>query len=218
MGIELTDWTPRQRPDLDRLEGRFVSLVPFDPDQHLAGLFAAIGGGENDDLYDFMPLGPFSEPSGLAKILADSAAEWRTLVLLKAGNDEVLGMMSFMRIRPQHGSIEIGAVTFGKKMQRTPAGTEAHFLALKYAFEDLGYRRYEWKCHASNAKSMRAARRLGFTFEGIFRKDMVLRGTNRDTAWLSIVDDEWPARKRAFEEWLAPENFDDNGQQIRPLA
>ena len=130
----------------------------------------------------------------------------------------MLGMASYMRIRPEHGSAEVGFVCFSKAMQRTPAATEAMYLMARHLFDDLGYRRYEWKCDNANEKSRRAAERLGFAFEGVFRQDMVMKGRNRDTAWYSMLDTEWPAAKAAFEAWLAPENFDGEGRQRNKLA
>ncbi len=123
-----------------------------------------------------------------------------------------------MRITPEHGVIEIGHIWFGTALQRTPAATEAIYLLARHAFDDLGYRRFEWKCNAQNAPSCRAAERFGFTFEGIFRQHQIVKGRNRDTAWYSIVDGEWPAVGAGFERWLAPENFDDDGRQRRSLA
>lgn len=123
-----------------------------------------------------------------------------------------------MRITPAHGVIEVGNILFSPALQRTRAATEAMYLMARHVFEDLGYRRYEWKCNAENAPSRRAALRFGFTFEGIFRQHMVVKGHNRDTAWFAMLDHEWPGRKRAFEAWLQPENFDDDGHQQRTLA
>jgi RimJ/RimL family protein N-acetyltransferase len=127
-------------------------------------------------------------------------------------------MASYMRIRPEAGSAEVGSVVFSKALQRTAAATEAIFLMARHLFEDRGYRRFEWKCDNQNAASVRAARRFGFTAEGVFRQDMVVKGRNRDTAWFSILDGEWPRIRSAFEQWLAPENFDPAGQQRRSLA
>jgi RimJ/RimL family protein N-acetyltransferase len=123
-----------------------------------------------------------------------------------------------MEIRPEMRVIEVGNIVYGPSLQRTPLATEAQYLLARYVFETLGYRRYEWKCNALNAPSRRAALRLGFSFEGIFRAHMIVKGRNRDTAWYSMLDSEWPARRRAFERWLAPENFDAQGRQRKSLA
>ena len=128
------------------------------------------------------------------------------------------GMVSYMRARPEHGSVEIGCVAFGHRLQRTAAATEAVYLMAKHAFDDLGYRRFEWKCDNTNEASKRAALRFGFTYEGLFRQDMVRKGANRDTAWFSIIDKEWPKVRTGFERWLDPANFSATGLQIRPLT
>jgi RimJ/RimL family protein N-acetyltransferase len=128
------------------------------------------------------------------------------------------GMASYLRITPEHGAIEIGHIWFGSTLKRTPAATEAIYLLARHVFDDLGYRRLEWKCNALNAPSRRAADRFGFTFEGVFRKQQVVKGRNRDTAWYAIVDDDWPPIRAAFEAWLAPGNFDASGRQRRALA
>ncbi|VAW07153.1 Acetyltransferase, GNAT family, partial [hydrothermal vent metagenome] len=129
----------------------------------------------------------------------------------------VLGMASYMRIRPEAGSVEIGCIVFSGALQKTPAATEAMYLMARHIFDDLGYRRYEWKCNDENAASKSAAERLGFQFEGVFRQDMVVKGENRDTAWFSVLDSEWPEVKAGLNAWLAPENFDADGRQRRSL-
>ena len=156
--------------------------------------------------------------------MVESLQRWResekavlfAIVPLETG--AASGWASFMRIKPQHGVIEVGNVLFSPGLQRSRAATEAMYLMASHVFDDLGYRRYEWKCNAENEASRRAAARLGFTFEGIFRQHMVSRGRNRNTAWFSMLDHEWPARKRAFEAWLDPANFDDSGRQKRSLS
>ncbi|MNP21021.1 ribosomal-protein-L7/L12-serine acetyltransferase [compost metagenome] len=137
--------------------------------------------------------------------------------MIDQASGRAVGILSYLRIAPKDGCIEIGHIAFGKAMQRTPGSTEAVWLLARYAFDDLGYRRLEWKCNARNARSMRAAERLGFTHEGLFRQHMVVKGENRDTAWFAIIDGEWPARRAAFERWLTVDNFDDEGRQKRRL-
>ena len=214
---EYESWKSCAPPALASINGRYVSIVPFDADKHGASLFASIGGPENDDLWRYIPFPPPESAEQLAAILtlmAQSAQQkWQTHILLDPQTQEVLGMASYMRIRPEHGSAEVGCIVFSKKLQRTPAATEAMYLMAKHLFDDLGYRRYEWKCNDNNAASKRAAVRLGFTFEGVFRNDMIVKGENRDTAWFSITDAEWPRVKAAFEVWLAPENFTDGEQK-----
>jgi RimJ/RimL family protein N-acetyltransferase len=142
---------------------------------------------------------------------------WQPMIFRGRDSNKVLGTASYMRIRPEAGSAEVGCVVFSKALQRTPAATEAMFLMARHVFDDLGYRRYEWKCDNENAASKNAASRFGFSAEGVFRQDMVVKGKNRDTAWYSIIDDEWPTTRSAFEGWLAPENFDSSGLQRRSL-
>jgi RimJ/RimL family protein N-acetyltransferase len=137
--------------------------------------------------------------------------------VIDKASGKVAGRQALMRIDPAHGAIEIGNIYWGPLISRKPAATEAQFLFMQYVFDELGYRRYEWKCNDNNAPSKRAAERFGFQFEGTFRQHMVTKGNNRDTAWFSIIDSEWPALKQAYQAWLAPTNFDSDGQQIRRL-
>ena len=201
------------------MHGRYVRLAParFPEDQN--ALFAAIGGPRDADLWRHIPFGPFAnaEEFGAAMARANEQNGWRTM-LISAPTGAVTGMASYMRIRPSAGSIEVGCIVFSKALQRIPAATEAMYLMARHIFDDLGYRRYEWKCNNENEASKSAAVRLGFSFEGVFRQDMVMKGRNRDTAWFSMLDSEWPQAKAAFETWLAAENFDETGSQQRSLA
>lgn len=217
---ETLDWQPRRAPDLSPQKGRFVRIDPLDPERDGAELFASIAGPGNDALWRYIPFGPPETPESLMAVLALMAEGqgWQTHVFRSADTGQTLGMASYMRIRPEAGSVEVGCVVFSKALQRTPAATEAMFSMARHVFEDLGYRRFEWKCDDANAASRKAARRLGFTPEGVFRQDMVVKGRNRDTAWFSMVDGEWPRLGAAFEQWLAPANFDAAGQQRRSLA
>ena len=155
--------------------------------------------------------------------MMDALERWRQaesavlLAIVPAETGLAAGWASYMRIKPAHGVIEVGNVLFSPSLQRTRAATEAMYLMAGHAFDRLGYRRYEWKCNAGNLPSRRAAARVGFTFEGIFRQHMVVKGRSRDTAWFAMLDHEWPARKRAFEAWLDPANFDENGKQLKSL-
>ena len=219
MAADFSDWTPRPRPGLVPLQGASVRLEPLDWPRHGDSLFAAVGGAANQEIWRYMPFGPFPDPQGLRVTLEyGHEVEGREiLAILDAQSARVLGTASFMRIRETHGSAEIGCVAFGKDLKRTRAATEAFALMARHLFDDLGYRRFEWKCHDHNDASKRAASRFGFSFEGVFRQDMVMKGENRDTAWFSIVDREWPGIKAAFATWLAPANFDAEGRQIRRL-
>jgi RimJ/RimL family protein N-acetyltransferase len=215
---DLSNWTTKPTPGEMDLAGTRVRLEPLAWEEHGAGLFAAVGGQGNAGIWDWMPMGPMLEPNALRDFLARMrpAEGWRTMVIRHAASGGILGMASYMRIRQAHGSAEIGCVAFGPKLRRTAAATEALALMAAHIFE-LGYRRYEWKCNSRNAASNRAAERLGFRFEGIFRNDMVTKGMSRDTAWYSILDTEWPALDAALRQWLAPENFAPDGTQIRTL-
>ena len=174
----------------------------------------------HDEVWTWLGDGPYARAEDLAAALAakETGAAARFFAILPASSSVAAGYASLMRMDPANGVIEVGNVMFSPGLQRTPAATETMYLMARYVFEELGYRRYEWKCNALNLPSRRAAERLGFTFEGIFRQHMVIKGQNRDTAWFSMLDSEWPARKAAFEAWLAPENFDAEGRQKKPLA
>jgi RimJ/RimL family protein N-acetyltransferase len=216
---DFSTWTKRGTPGLTPLEGRRVRLEPFNWTQHGEGLFTAVGGEANAGVWEWMPVGPFLEAESLHRLLAAmrEAEGWRTLVIRDRQSGEILGMASFMRIREAHGSAEIGCVAFGPKLKRTRHATEAQALMASHLFDELGYRRYEWKCNIENAASKRAAERFGYVFEGVFRNDMVTKGRSRDTAWYSITDREWPRLKLALDQWLADANFATDGAQIRTL-
>lgn len=213
------NWTARPAPALSKTSGRYVSVEPAAFPEAADILFPALGGAHNGDLWTYIPIGPFASAKefGEAMRRAGDSGGWMTHLFRDAATAAPLGMASYMRIRPEAGSAEVGCVIFSKALQRTPAATEAMYLMARHVFDDLGYRRYEWKCNDANAASKRAAARLGFTFEGVFRQDQVVKGANRDTAWFSLLDREWPAAKGAFERWLAPENFDANGRQRKRL-
>ena len=214
------DWKSCDTPALESAEGRFVRLGPARFHEDAAALFDAIGGPGNDDLWTYIPFGPLemAEAFSAAMTFVIGQQNWETVLIRAVDTGEVRGMASYMRIRPEHGSAEVGCIIFSKKLQRTPAATEAMYLMARHIFEARGYRRYEWKCHNGNLASRRAANRFGFVFEGVFRQDQVMKGQNRDTAWYSITDGEWPQVKSAFETWLAPENFDGEGRQRKTLS
>ncbi|KFE55446.1 GNAT family N-acetyltransferase [Pseudomonas syringae] len=218
MSTCVTDWQPARLPDSHTLEGRFIRLEKLDVARHADGLWTALEGPNSDrKLWDYLPYGPFSERTEFNAWLTRHAADtdpWFYAVVDQA-TGAVEGCLSLMSIVPAHGRIEIGHVTFGAAMQRTPKGTEAVYLLAKESFA-LGNRRLEWKCNGDNARSKRAADRFGFTYEGTFRQHMVVKGMNRNTAWYSIIDSEWPELQKAFEGWLAADNFE-GGQQIKGL-
>ncbi|MBX8513534.1 GNAT family N-acetyltransferase [Pseudomonas cichorii] len=211
-------WQPATLPGTKTLEGRFIRLEKLDPLRHGDDLWLALNGTNSDPkLWDYLPYGPFNERKAFDAWLerhANDTDPWFYSVVDQAtGVTE--GVISLMSIVAAHGRIEIGHVTFGASMQRTPKGTEAIYLLAREAFA-LGNRRLEWKCNANNARSRRAADRFGFSYEGLFRQHMVTKDVNRDTAWYSIIDNEWPELQKAFEAWLAVDNFKD-GQQVKGL-
>lgn len=217
--MTLADWTSCPRPGLDVLSGTRIVLEPLEWQAHGAGLFAAVAGKSNQALWDYMPIGPFNNSVTFQKTFEHIRAllGWQTLVFKRASDGRILGMASYMRIRDEHGSTEVGCVAFGDELKRTVEATEAMYLMATHLFDTLGYRRYEWKCHNENKASKRAAERFGFAYEGIFRNDMVVNGKNRDTAWYAMTDGDWPALKAGFLAWLAPGNFDADGRQVQGL-
>jgi len=216
---DLSGFTPRKRPGLETIVGDYVDLVPVKWDVHGADLARQIAGPENAGLWTFVPIGPFDDLAALQAVMSyvGEQFEWETMAIISKRSGKALGTVSYMRIREMHGSAEVGCVVFGEPLKKTREATEAIYLMAKHAFEDLGYRRFEWKCHNGNDASKCAAERFGFTFEGVFRNDMVMKGKNRDTAWFSIIDKEWPTINAAYQAWLSPDNFDDTEQQKLPL-
>ncbi|MCP8462330.1 GNAT family N-acetyltransferase [Pseudomonas sp. ZM23] len=214
------NWRPVASPERRTLPGRYVNLAPLDPATHGDDLWQALQGPDSDPaLWDYLPYGPFTERAGFDDWLTGNAASADPMffAVIDRTSGRAVGLLSFLRITPKDGVIEIGHIAFGRTMQRTPASTEAVYLLARLSFE-LGYRRLEWKCNSLNARSMRAAQRLGFTFEGTFRQHMVVKDRNRDTAWFSIIDSEWPRCQQAFEAWLSASNFDGEMLQRTHLA
>jgi RimJ/RimL family protein N-acetyltransferase len=214
MTASLADWKGVPAPTATLLEGRFIRLERLDPARHGDELFAALEGpGADPKLWDYLPYGPFPERSVFDVWLNNHAAasDPYFFAVIDRASAQVQGILSLMSIVPAQGRIEIGHVTFGAPMQRSPRSTEAVYLLAKHSF-DLGYRRLEWKCNNGNARSKYAAERLGFSFEGVFRQHMVVKGQNRDTAWYSILDSEWPTIAAGFERWLSDENQTPDGQ------
>ena len=214
------DPSPAPRPQPRVLTGRVVTLRPFDLPAQAEELYQATHGPERDDLWRYMNEGPF--PS-LAAFEASFEKKQRStdplfFAIVENATGLPVGQASYLRIEPAHRVIEVGNIVFTPALQRSCGATEAMYLMARHVFEDLGYRRYEWKCNALNQPSRRAALRLGFAFEGIFRQHTIVKGRNRDTAWFSMLDREWPQRRANFEQWLAPSNFDPAGRQRLSLS
>lgn len=211
------DATPAQQPGPVTLQGRYGRVEKLEP-HHAADLWAAFGG--HNQVWTYISTdGPFATEAKFSAFIAKRAAAadpYAYAIIDKFGR--AVGYFTLMEIRPAMRVIEVGHVLYSSALQRTPLGTEAQYLLARYAFETLGYRRYEWKCNALNAASRHAALRYGFSYEGTFRQHLIAKGRNRDNAWFSMLDREWPARKANFERWLAPENFSAEGKQILSLS
>jgi RimJ/RimL family protein N-acetyltransferase len=213
----LVDTTPAKRPGPVTLQGRHGHLEKLTA-QHTAALWSAFAGYEAIWTY-ISTDGPFASATEFSAFIAKrAAADDPYAYAIVDGAGKAVGYFTLMEIRPQMRVIEVGHVLYSPALQRTKLGTEAQYLLARYAFETLGYRRYEWKCNALNAASRRAALRYGFTYEGTFRQHLIAKGRNRDNAWFSMLDNEWPARKASLERWLAPENFTAEGKQILSLS
>ena len=211
-------WHPARPPERQPLDGETVTLEPLDPDRHGKDLFAAAQ--DADATWHYLPYGPFASKDDFMRWLRAHAATPDPLAfaIVDLESGAARGIATYMSIVPDHGVIEIGHIWLSPSLQRTRQATEAIYVMSRHAFDVLGNRRLEWKCDAANAASRRAAERFGFAYEGVFRQHRVVKGRNRDTAWYSITDAEWPARRAAFEAWLAPSNFDAAGHQRRSLA
>jgi RimJ/RimL family protein N-acetyltransferase len=219
LGAEL-DWTPVERPTRTPLRGSHIFLRPVDAATDAEPLYAVSHLPAGDPaIWTYLPDGPYESPEHLRQMLtwAETSEDPLYFTLANLPDERPLGLASYLRIKPEFGVIEIGHIWFGVPLQRTTAATEAIYLLAGRVFDELGYRRLEWKCNALNAASRRAAERFGFSFEGVFRNHQVVKGRNRDTAWYAVTDEEWPAIRSAFQAWLARENFDKDGLQKRSL-
>lgn len=218
VGIEL-DTTPAPRPGRTTLAGRFVDIVPFDLAAHGRDIHDASSGAENEGLWPYLWQGPFADFESFSAHYAEAAKKDDPLLyaIIDKATGRAVGHAALMRIVPNDRVVEVGNILYTPPMQRTAGATEAMYLLARHVFDDLGYRRYEWKCNDLNAPSRRAARRYGFRYEGTFRQHMIVKGRNRDTAWFSMLDREWPRVKAGFEAWLDPANFDAEGRQKTSL-
>ena len=217
--IDLKDWQPRPRPARITLEGRYCRLEPLDAKRHGEDLLETTNGPGSDVLYRYLSEGPFDRKELDEWFVRRASADdplFYAVIDRASGRCE--GRQALMRITPEFGVIEVGNVLWGPGIARTRVATEALFLHARYVFDDLGYRRFEWKCNSENAKSRAAAERFGYQYEGLFRQHMIHRGGNRDSTWFAMIDSEWPSLRAGFERWLAPENFDARGEQKARLV
>jgi RimJ/RimL family protein N-acetyltransferase len=211
------DATPAQWPGPVTLKGHYGSVERLDATRHGPDLWMAVHG--HDEVWTYMGYGPFSDAGLFSAWVAErEALKDPYYYAIVDTNGRTVGVSTLMEIRPPMRVVEVGHIVYSPALQRTPLGTEAQYLLARYAFETLGYRRYEWKCYSLNARSRRAALRYGFSFEGILRQHMIIKGRSRDTAYFSMLDSEWPVCKAAFERWLEPSNFGSDGKQKTSLA
>ncbi len=219
VGVIVPHWTPPCAPQPVTLRGSYCRVEPLNAGLHAAALFAANSVDVEGRMWTYLPDGPFADFSAYDDwmIALCKRPDLTPFAILDGVSEAPVGAAAYLRIQPDAGSIEVGHLMYSPHLQRSTAATEAMYLLMEYAFS-LGYRRYEWKCNALNGPSRDAALRLGFRFEGIFRQAMISKGRNRDTAWYSIIDGEWPALKSAFRQWLDPENFDAAGSQRVSLS
>jgi RimJ/RimL family protein N-acetyltransferase len=214
VGVPVEGWCPPPFPPRESMAGRFCRLEALDARRHAADLYEANGLDADGRNWTYLPYGPFESLEGYTRwmVAATASNDPQLWAIEDAVSGRAVGVAAYLRIDPDSGSIEVGHLNYSPLLQRRPAATEAMYLMMRRAFE-LGYRRYEWKCDALNAPSRAAARRLGFSYEGLFRQARVNKGRNRDTAWYSVIDSDWPRLRSAFERWLAPSNFDERGVQ-----
>ena len=219
VGFGVDDWQPRPRPGRTAMIGQYCLIEPLRPEVHAEHLYQAFSSEPHEGDWTYLPYGPFGCLADFRSWLVDFCSGDDPLfhVVIDGRSAHAVGLASYLRIEPAVGVIEVGHIHFSPLMQKTPMATEAMYLMMRRVFDELGYRRYEWKCDACNERSKRAALRLGFSFEGTFRQATIYKGRNRDTAWFSLLDSEWPAIRAEFESWLETGNFDDQGQQKRRL-
>jgi RimJ/RimL family protein N-acetyltransferase len=226
VGDLVPEWSARPLPTVSTVSGRYCRLERL-ADRHAEELFVADRRDARGESWTYLAYGPFSDKKSYAGWVKSAAQESNPLFYAIIDTDphadpvsagRAVGVLSLLRVQPEAGSIEVGHVHYSPLLQRRRGGTEAQYLLMRYAFGELGYRRYEWKCDALNALSRAAAIRLGFRYEGTFRQALVVKGRNRDTAWYSIIDSEWPVVEARLRSWLAPENFDERAVQKAPLT
>ena len=220
IGADLEGWVARPRPPLTALEGTYADVVPLRATTHGDALFAAFKTDKSGAMWTYMPNGPFDQRSDFDAFLSEAETSTDPLfyAIVNKSTSCAEGFASYLRIKPAVGVIEVGFIAMSPLLQKTRVATEAMFLMMSHVFDDLGYRRYEWKCDNLNGPSKTAARRLGFTYDGLFPQATIYKGRNRDTAWFSILDRDWPQVKAGFQTWLEPGNFDADGTQRTALV
>lgn len=219
MTEDLSTWTPCQLPSLNTMEGQFVRLEKLCPEKHADGLFDASAQPDGDERFRWLPDVPPTDRDVFRSWVADMAASKDPIffAVIDKATGKVAGRQTFMRMDPGNGVAEIGHIYWGPLVSRKPAATEALYLFARHIFDDLGYRRFEWKCNNENLPSKRAAKRFGFKHEGVFHQHLVMKGKNRDTAWFAMLDKDWDKVRSSFEAWLSKDNFDEAGKQIQKL-
>ncbi len=218
IGAPVTGSFPRPEPPRTTMAGRTCSVVPLEVEAHAEGLFAAFREDGENRIWTYLPYGPFETLDAfIAWMQGTCLGEDPLFHAILDSDGRPLGVASYLRIDPQAGAIEVGHINYAPRLQRSTAATEAMYLLMRRVFDELGYRRYEWKCDALNAGSRAAAERLGFVYEGTFRQATHYKGRNRDTAWYAVIDKDWPKIDGASRRWLDPENFDEDGRQKSPL-
>lgn len=220
VGFGLEGWEGAKRPERAVLDGKYCRLEPLDVARHSAELFSAFQEDRSGRIWTYLPVGPFKNRDDFEHWLAKASASDDPLFFAIVDRDSgaAAGIASYLRIEPAVGTIEVGFITYSPRLQKTRAATDAMFQLMAHAFDELGYRRYEWKCDVLNAASRKAADRLGFAYEGLFRQATIYKSRNRDTAWYSVIDSEWPSLRSAYEVWLSEDNFDESGQQRRSMT
>ena len=220
IGDALPNFKPGDLPKMERLEGRYVIVECLSKDKHGADLYEVYGPDSPADMWTYLFQNPVQSQEEWSALLDQmlAAQDRFYYAIVDKESGKALGTFALMRINRGSHVIEVGSVTYSPQLKRTRLATEAQYLLARYVFEELEYRRYEWKCDALNQPSRYAAERLGFIYEGTFRQAVVYKGRNRDTDWLAMIDKDWPAVKIRLEKWLSPDNFDENGQQIKALS
>jgi RimJ/RimL family protein N-acetyltransferase len=220
IGPDVVGWTPRPQPPRTPMIGRYTRIETLDVDLHAADLYSEYSKAPDGRDWTYMFSGPYASIDEYTAWATAAAASVDPMhhAIIDTATGKAIGTAAYLRIDATHGVIEIGNIAYSPRLQRSPIATEAMFLFMRRVFDELGYRRYEWKCDHLNARSRAAALRYGFAFEGIFRQAVMYKGRSRDTAWFSIIDSEWPALRAAYEQWLEPANFADDGTQRVRLA